>query len=205
MNAQPNPEAELVTRRGLVAQLFAADRGKKLDDDTAAAYLLSLRRMDTPRLARVVERMLEGLEHDADPYRVPSPSRIWQLAKELRLGSTPAPRTAPPLELHGTPEQSFDGWDANANILLLAYVTDPVSRRAARISPDSSTDHHASLRIGPETHARTAILVRWKNAWASEMREDREMRGGQLDGRKLWAEYMAEAEREIGQRVARAA
>lgn len=199
MNAPPNPDAELAARRGLVAQLFAADRGKKLDDDTAAAYLLSLRRMDTPRLARVVERTLEGLEHDADPYRVPSPSRIWQLAKELRLGSTRTPQAPPSNDLNGMAEEVADGWEINANTLLLNYVTLGLVQQSAHGQKATrNADRYASSTA-------TAILVRWKNAWASEMREDRALRGGKCDGRKLWTEYMAEAEREIGQRVARAA
>lgn len=195
-------------RRGLIGQIFAADRGRKCSEESMAAYLLAVRKMDTPRLARVVERLLDGFERgDSEVYRVPQPGTLWRLAKELRLGVTRA--APPPLELHGVPEQKQDAWDTAANLLLLGYVTDgwPAKvrgmrgvpmRDAGRYAPDSPYDaQKRCVSIGPVTKERTAILVKWKNAWARDMREDRDLYEGKLDGKQSWAECMARAEGEI--------
>lgn len=182
-------------RRGLIGQIFAADRGKKASEESMAAYLHALRRMDTPRLARVVERILDAFEYgDVEPYRIPQPGRIWQVAKELRLGATPKP--APPLELHGAPEQKGDGWDLNANTLLLNYLTLGLVQKSI-YGEKGSRD---ASRYAPPAH--TAIMVRWKLAWARDMREDRELYDGKRDGKPLWADYMARAEGEIDALIA---
>lgn len=194
----PTPNDDAV-RVELIKQLFGADRGKKPDDAALAAYLLALRKMDTPRLARVVERVLDGEQYgDTDPYRVPQPGTLWRIAKELRLGALP---NRPPLELAANKpvERPLDGWTINANQLLMAYITDPTTRRAQRLGVDSYVGQNGPpVHPGKLTVLFTTILVKWKDLWALDMREDREARGN-LDGRKLWADYMASAEREIAE------
>lgn len=181
--------ADEQVRRSLIGQIFAADRGKKCSEESMASYLLAVRRMETPRLARVVERLLDGFERgDSEVYRVPQPGTLWRIAKELRLGVT---RPAPPLELHGAPEQKVDGWALNANTLLLNYVTLGLVQQSAYAQKASRN----AGRYAPPAH--TAILVKWKNAWARDMREDRDLYEGKLDGKQSWAECMARAEAEI--------
>lgn len=182
---------ETTARRALLAQLFAADRGKKLDDDTASAYLLALRHMDTPRMARVVERILGEAETNPDePYRVPQPGRIWRVAKDMRaLPSAPPPRD--PLKLRGTPEHRLDGWDTNANLLLLNYLTLGLVQKAIH---DQKATRNAARYASP---AATAVMLKWRAAWARDMRDDRALYEGKLEGRRAWADCMASAEAEI--------
>jgi hypothetical protein len=174
--------SELETRRSLIAQLFAADRGKRADEAAMEAYLLALKHMETPRLARVVERLLEKFQYgDAEPYRVPQAGTLWRIAKEMRYGAAPPEKPAD--------NWSGDGWDVNANLLLLSYLRDHDVTRYAPDSPKPSNP-------GPETIRRTAILVKWKDLWARDMREDRQL-GGNLDGKKAWADCMSQAEHEL--------
>lgn len=189
---------ETTARRALLAQLFAADRGKKLDDDTASAYLLALRHMDTPRMARVVERILGDIETNPDePYRVPQPGRIWRVAKDMRaLPSAPPPRD--PIELRGAPDQRLDGWDINANTLLLNYLTLGLVQQAIH---GQKATRNAARYASP---AATAVMLKWRAAWARDMREDRELYEGKLDGRKAWADCIASAEAEIDAMIATA-
>lgn len=197
---------ETQIRVDLIRQMFAADRGKKPDDATLAAYQLALKRMDTTKLARVVEKLLGGFERgDSEHYRVPQPGALWRLARELRTGSVQTEKPTPPLELHGAPEQRLDGWDTNANLLLLAYLDGKRGAGVmARYAPDSRIYGEActALHVGPHTHERTAVLVKWKKLWARDMRENRELYDGKLDGKKAWADCMASAEREIDALVA---
>lgn len=184
--------ADEQARRDLIGQVFAADRGKKCSDESMAAYLLAVRKMDTPRLARVVERLLDGFERgDTEPYRVPQPGTLWRIARELRFGSQQSRPSPPPLELHGAPAQKLDGWDLNANTLLLNYVTLGLVQRSA-YGQKASRD---AGRYAPSAH--TAILMKWKNAWSRDMREDRDLYEGKLDGKQSWHECMASAEAEI--------
>lgn len=188
-------DENLVARRSLLAQLFAAQSGRKLDDETAGAYLLALRRMDTPRLARVVERILGDIETDASPYRAPSVSRIWEVAREMRkLPNTSAP--APTLELHGTPEVRHDPWETAGNTLLLNYITQGLVQRSIH---GQKAARDAGRYAGA---ARTQIVVKWKQIWARDMREDRELYDCKLDGKKAWADAMACAERELDALIA---
>lgn len=190
--------ADEQARRDLIGQIFAADRGKRCSDESMAAYLLAVRRMDTPRLARVVERLLDGFERgDTEPYRVPQPGTLWRIAKELRLGTLQA-RTTPPLELHGAPEQKADGWELNANTLLLNYVTLGLVQQTVHNQKPSRD----ASRYAPPEH--TAIMLTWKTAWARDMREDRELYDGKLEGKAFWLECMGRAEEHIDELIASA-
>jgi hypothetical protein len=169
---------ETQARRSLIAQLFGANKGQKLDDDTASAYLLGLKRMDTPKLARVVERILEGLESaGSEPYRVPTIGHIWQVSREITFGRVPQAAPAEP-----SSEPVLDGWDVNANHFLLAFLA------------TAMREHRVGRYVG---EARTAILVKWKNAWARDMREDRAVFDGTLDGKAHFADCMRRADDEI--------
>jgi hypothetical protein len=188
-----NAPDETTARRTLIAQLFAADRGKKLDDDTASAYLLSLRRMDTPRLARVVEKILGELEEGAvEVYRVPQPGRIWAVAREMRqLPSAPLR----PFQLKPD-EPEPDAWSSAANTLLLNYLTMGLVQKAIH-------GQKPMRDAGRYAHpARTAVMLKWRTAWADDMRDDRTHYDGKLDGKKAWLDCMAKAEAEIDALIA---
>jgi hypothetical protein len=205
---QPNDQD---VRRELIAQLFAADRGRRADDATMGAYLLALKRMDTPRLARVVEKLLGGFERgDAEAYRVPQPGTLWRISREIRLGAVPVHREPEPTANDG---RVMDAWDTAANLLLLNYFGEIMRdkrrdaagnllRPMSRYSPDSPFNPKTrQVDVGALAKARTAVFVKWKDLWARDMREDREL-GGKLDGRKVWADCMSRAESELNALIA---
>lgn len=179
--------ADVDDRKTLIARLFGA-AGKECRESVMDGYLEALKRMDTPRLFRVVDRVLDGIKDLTDPedYKPPAPGALWKVARALRALPAPAP-----LELHGTRPQPQDQWDTAANTLLLNYVTAGLVEKAIRNSkPTRDASRYAS-------HEATAVLLKWKSAWARDMREDRELYGGKLDGKLLWAQCMASAETEI--------
>lgn len=181
-------------RRDLIAQLFGAF-GRTPKEHEFTGYEAALKLMSTPILARVVSSWLEKISEATEPedLRVPTAGKLWQLKRKLR-----ALPTAPPLTLHGAPEQKPDGWATNANLLLLAYFDGKRNAGVmARYAPDSPNPPNP----GPLTRARTAVLVKWKNVWARDMREDRELYDGKLEGRAFWADCMARAEAELDEMI----
>lgn len=201
--------SDLDDRKALIQRLFGA-ANKSCDEAKMDGYLEALKLMDTPRLMRVCERVLDGIRELTDPedYRPPTAGALWKVYRRLR-----ALPTAPPLTLHGAPEQKPDGWAVNANLLLLAYVTRGLLPKmvgirgvtmpdAGRYAPDSRYDSAKRCVVpGPLTIARTAVLVKWKNVWARDMREDRELYDGKLEGRAFWLDCMARAEAELDEMI----
>jgi hypothetical protein len=202
---------ETQSRRELIAQLFGAF-GRTPTEAQFAGYEAGLKRMPTPSLARVVSTWLERIEEATEPgeLRVPTPGKLWELRRKLK--ALPAPFT---LE-HTPAAHEPDGWAKNANTLLLAYVTQGLvgksihgtrtpMRNASRYAPDSHYDPQTRHAVpGPLTKIATAILVKWKDGWAADMREDR-AEGGSRDGKALWFDYMTRAEAEIDQQLKAAA
>jgi hypothetical protein len=199
-----------VERRNLIAQLFGAF-GRTPKEHEFSGYETSLKLMPTASLARVVSTWLEQIGDATDPedLRVPTAAKLWALRRKLK--KLPEPR--PALELHGAPAQAQDAWDTAANSHLLNYITRGLvektihgikaARDANCYAPDSRFDAAKRCAVpGPETIARTAILTKWKNVWARDMREDRELYDGKLDGKRAWADCMAKAEAEIDALIA---
>lgn len=190
---------ETQARRELIAQLFGAF-GRTPTEANYSGYEAGLKLMNTQTLARVISTWLERLSEATAPeeLRVPTAGKLWEIRRKLR--KLPDPR---PLELAPPPGSDLDGWDQNANQLLLQYLLDAhAPKRVTRYSPDSRYD--AKLRhvvVGPQTTERTAILVKFKNAWARDMREDR-ADGGKLEGKKHWVDCMALAEAELNRYLA---
>jgi hypothetical protein len=181
--------ADLDDRKALIQRLFGA-ANKHADEPRMDGYLESLRLMDTPRLLRVVDKILAGIAELTEPenYKPPTAGQIWKVARSMRR--LPDPR---PLELTPPPAAAMDGWEQNANLLLMQYLwAAHAGKGVTRYAPDSPNP----ARPGPQTIERTAILVKFKNAWARDMREDRE-EGGKLDGKTHWIDCMALAEAEL--------
>jgi len=178
---------EVAQRRELIAQLFGAF-GRTPKEHEYAGYEASLKLMPTPSLARVVSTWLEqiGDATDPDDLRVPTAAKLWALRRKLKRLPDP-----PPLELRGAPAQAQDGWDLNANTLLLNYLTVGLVQQVIH-GMKATRD---AGRYAPPAH--TAVMVKWKNAWARDMREDRELYDGKLDGKIAWTDCMAKAEAEI--------
>lgn len=188
--------ADEIERRALIAQLFGAF-GRTPSEANYAGYEAALKLMQTPALARVIGTWLEKISEATDPadLRVPTAGRLWELRRKMR--KLPDPR---PLELAPPPSAAMDGWEQNANLLLMQYLLDKhAPKGVTRYSPDSRYD--GRLHVGPQTVERTAILVKWKTAWARDMRESR-AEHRPLDGRATWAECMAHAEAELDRYIA---
>ena len=179
--------AEIDDRKRLIASLFGA-ANKHCDEARMDGYLDALKRMDTPRLMRAVEHILAGIEDlpEHEDYTPPSAGGIWKALKRMRA-------LPPPIELKAN-EPKFLVFDTNANQLLMAYIwAAHAGKGVTRYAPDSPSPREP----GPLTRECTAILVKWKNAWARDMREDRELYDGKLDGKTTWLQCMASAEAEI--------
>lgn len=172
---------ETAARRELIAQLFGAF-GRTPTEANYAGYEAALKLMPTPTLARVVSTWLENISEATDPIeiRVPTAGKLWDLRRKLR--KLPA---APVLELKAH-EPKFLAFDTNANQLLMAYLW-------KKHGPKNVTRY--------QVPAALQWLVKYKNAWAHDMRDDRAA-GGKLDGRKAWADCMAAAEAEIEKLIA---
>jgi hypothetical protein len=178
---------EVAMRRELIAQLFGAF-GRTPKEHEFAGYEASLKLMPTPSLARVVTTWLEQIGDATDPedLRVPSAAKLWALRRKLKRLPNP-----PALELHGAPAQKQDAWVSAANTLLLNYLTMGLVQKAIH----GQKPTRDAGRYAPPAH--TAVMVQWKNIWARDMREDRELYDGKLDGKLVWADCMARAEAEI--------
>lgn len=193
------PTDETSQRRELIAQLFGAF-GRTPTEANYAGYEAALKLMATPTLARVIGAWLEKISEATEPseLRVPTAGKLWELRRKLRR--LPDPR---PLELTPPPGARTDGWDQNANTLLAQYLlTKHEPKGVTRYSPDSRYDDRLRQVVtGPQTAERTAILVKWKNAWAVDMREAR-AEHGPLEGKKHWIDCMALAEAELDRYLA---
>ena len=190
---------ETQARRDLIAQLFGAF-GRTPTEANYSGYEAGLKLMNTQTLARVVSTWLEKIAEATSPeeLRVPTAGKLWEIRRKLR--KLPDPR---PLELAPPPGAEQDGWDRNANTLLMLYLWQKhAPKGVTRYSPDSHYDDKTRQVVaGPQTAERSAILVKFKNAWARDMREDREEHG-KLDGKQHWADCMALAEAELDRYIA---
>jgi hypothetical protein len=178
---------EVAARRELIAQLFGAF-GRTPKEHEFTGYEAGLKLMPTPSLARVVTIWLEQIGDATDPedLRVPSAAKLWALRRKIKKLPNP-----PALELHGAPAQKQDAWVSAANTLLLNYLTMGLVQKAIH----GQKPTRDAGRYAPPAH--TAVMVQWKNIWARDMREDRELYDGKLDGKLVWADCMARAEAEI--------
>jgi hypothetical protein len=184
---------EVAMRRELIAQLFGAF-GRTPKEHEFTGYEASLKLMPTPSLARVVTTWLEQIGDATDPedLRVPTAAKLWALRRKLK--KLPGP---PALELHGAPAQKQDAWVSAAQHAA-AELPDAGARAEGDPRPEART-RCRPLRWPPSAHA---VMVKWKNIWARDMREDRELYDGKLDGKRAWADCMAKAEAEIDALIA---
>jgi hypothetical protein len=113
-------------------------------------------------------RLLEWASGEQAPERMPTISQLWSAYHGLRERARPRPAAAVVPEL--------DPWVRSANWHMLAVCLRSVARRT-KISPEE-----------------TAIIVRYKNAWAEDMREANE--GGDVPvevQQAAWKDCMARA------------
>lgn len=179
----------------LLNALFGA-HGRTVWDGAVSGYWKGLEKMSLMQFERSVEKAIDKLAHsERGVSKIPTVSELWDISRGIRAYETPIQSTEP--------EWLGDGWDVNANLLLLAYIERKKdSREMDRYAPDSPYNGRHVV-VGPLTKSRTVILVKWKDIWARDMREDR-AEGGKLDGKKAWFDCMAQAEKELDRHIAEA-
>lgn len=179
MNANDKPKF-----MELLSILFGA-HCKPLTESVTQGYWKGLNKMELGTFERAVDEAIDRLQHaERGVSKVPNVSELWDIKRSLRRFPMLADR-------HSEPEFKGDCWDSAANTFLLNYVTAGVVQSAIHGQRPS---RDASRYASPEC---TAILVKWKTGWATDMREDRAHYGGKRDGKAYWAECMRSAEAEI--------
>lgn len=189
--------ADLDDRKALIARLFGA-ANKHCDEPRMDGYLEALKRMETPRLLRVVDRILDGIRDLTDPadYKPPTAGELWK-ASRANLGRMPSTFDNPP-----QPERHVDEWERGANFLLLHKITRNLLSRVRQpheidYAPDSVYDSRARcVKPGQHTVVIGRMLHGQAMAWAADMREAR-AEGRQLDGKQTWHAAMQLADERI--------
>lgn len=190
-------EADRVAFQGMLAALFGA-HNRTVWDGAASGYWKGLSKMSLMQFERCVEKALEKLAHaERGVSKIPTVAELWDISRGIRSYERPVTTDEP--------KWLGDDWDTAANLILLGYFDRQKEHgRMERYAPDSpysAKAHH--VVVGPLTKERTAIMVKWKNAWARDMREDRALYDGKLDGKKAWADCMALAEKELDALIAK--
>lgn len=149
---------QLSDRTDFEAQLASLCAGFNVPmGDRAEAYWRGLAKMELRTFARVVEHCLG----EDGPEKIPTTKQCWLHSKSLRKNGafTPSEPTRAPW--------TGDRWDIEANFRLLTHIRSA----GKRYGPDAAYSEAAREAIaGPLTRAFTAVLVRWKKAFAEDMR-----------------------------------
>lgn len=182
----------------LMNSLFGA-HNRTVWDGAIAGYWMGLSKMSLMQFERCVEKAVEKLQHaERGVSKIPTVGELWDISRGIRNYERPV--TTDDSKWLG------DDWDTAANLILLGYFDRQKDHgRMARYAPDSPfSDKSHHVVVGPLTKERTAVMVKWKNAWARDMREDRQLYDGKLDGKMAWADCMALAEKELDSLIAKA-
>lgn len=179
---------QLSDRTDFEAQLASLCAGFNVPvGDRAEAYWRGLARMELRTFARIVEHCLG----EDGPEKIPTTKQCWLHSKALRKNGADAP--AEPKR----PPWTGDHWDVESNFRLLAHIR----ASGKRYGPDAG--YSEALReatAGPLTRAYAAVLVRWKKAFAEDMRVEAhptpQIRAA------AWRDCIGRADAEIDQLIA---
>lgn len=159
-----------------------------LSSDAKEGYWRGCESMSLSDFMRSVDLVVKRLQGDPE-LPLPNVGALWSVRRGLRA-------RAPVVET--STGEIFDGWDIAANNHLMAYLR--ARGGPKRYHPDSTMVRHADGSYeavpGHMGTERTMCLVRAKNRWAQTMRSVR-ARIAPEDQRGIWANEMAQAEREI--------
>ena len=152
------------------------------------AYWKSLERMPVAVFARTIEHMLR----EEDWVRIPKPAQIWHASRRLRASGPTRP-----------PDDGFrgDAWDMAANRHLLAYLLEhriPGRGPSSAAMRDKARLADKVLDASPEFVQNVKVLVAYKNAWVTDMRD--EAVNGEVPvarQQETWAGCMKRAESEL--------
>jgi hypothetical protein len=142
-----------------------------------------------------LERGMRRLVHSGRGH-VPSLPEFVKLCRTVGQADD-VPDAPQNPQLSAPDDGRFDDWAMTANRHLLAYVFKHTALRTRRYAP-GWTSGGGVVTPGPESRARTAVLVKWKNEWAARMRAAADEHGVNVeDQRDIWANCMALAEAEL--------
>jgi hypothetical protein len=177
----------------LLADLYGAC-GQNVKANIANGTWRGLKHMALSEFRAVVENSIETMRFtERGAARPPTVAEIWDRHREHTKSR--GIDADPP-----APKYAGDGWSVNANLLLLEHI-----RRATRPAElDYAPDTQGNpVHVGPHTEAIAKILAKWKNSWARDMREDREIYNGKREGASYWRECMKSADAEVAAYLAR--
>lgn len=179
-----------------LAELFGA-LDRPFSQAKADGFWKGLERMTWVQFCRVRDHILRELEH-GEPPRTLSVSTVWATHRGFRAHAPAVPIETP---------WAGDEWDRRANLLLLVYIRTrtpeqlraygrPAGFKVLRASLEDlnklGLDHH-NLDASAEFVRRVEWLVKFKNAWARDMREWGSMPTAEQQ-RSNWDECMRRAE-----------
>lgn len=128
---------------------------RKFGDEPPQEWIAGIASLDEIKLARGMRRLVfSGKPH---PPSLPEFLRLCRMVQDDEQGESPSQYALP------NPAGNFDMWDLAANNHLLGYITRRLSKEPrAWGAPNSG-----------EQAAATKLIVRYKHAWAADMREGR--------------------------------
>lgn len=154
--------------------------------DREEAYWRGLGKMELRTFVRVVEHALG----EDGPEKIPTTKQCWTLSKGLRRNGSAAPAVPE------RPPWKGDKWDVEANFRLLAHIR----ASGKRYGPDSGYDPKLrEATAGPLTRQYTAVLVRWKKAFAEDMRGEPHPTAASCNA--AWLDCIGRADAEFDQLI----
>lgn len=149
-------------------ELFAG-LDKPVTDARIEACWKGLAKMSLVEFGRCCDLLLEEITEDVDLLRRLqrsfTASDVWAAKRRLRArGAASQPQAS-------EPEWSGDGWDIQANRMLLGYLGDQVRAGIRYCDDDTAAGRRSAREPSQETCDLTAPLLAYKSAWAQDMRE----------------------------------
>lgn len=173
-----------------LAVLFAAiDR--PLTEARTEAFWRGLAKMALPEFCRCVERLLTELE-EGDSPKYFTVSDLWAVKRRLRA----APVTY--VHEHRGTEGRFDGWELRANRWLMRHIGERLRGDSQAYGPVKPCVP-GELCYSPEQALAVPVLVQYKRAWITDMREaaDESNSVPMAEQHSAWRDCMQRAEAEI--------
>lgn len=152
-----------------------------LSADAREGYWKGCAQMPLSDFVRCVGKAIENYTADST-QRLPDVGAIWAMKRSLRASAPVKPESA-------SDGWTGDKWDIAANFHLSAYMRE--RRQPQRYAPLVNRQPDMAA-----TRERTGCLLRAKHQWADLMRSAGVSVPPQ-EQREVWANCMAEAEREI--------
>ncbi len=205
-NTSSSPAAEVWRR--LIGMYGADTVARKYGQSIPDEWIAMLSRLDAYQIQRGV-RMLAY----SGKQNVPSLPEFVKLCRDAEHDreTTSQPALPNPDKWQG------DGWDSEANLHLLGYITRKIPENPQRYGrpcsylamKDPMRMKDKTLDALPEFVANVGLLVSFKNAWARDMREGfldaatGEIKSPTIEQQKsAWKDCMERAEAAIAQKAA---